>query len=77
MCSLTVNTFSIFEKIFSNIGGLMCAFRAHISKILIYKMIYIYPPRWTVCERIVEGDHLAVKWKLIIIGREVYILWHS
>ena len=31
----------------------------------------IYHPRWTVCERIVEGDHLVVKWKLIIIGREV------
>ena len=30
----TINTFSIPDKIFSNIGGLMCALRTHISKIL-------------------------------------------
>ena len=36
-----VNTFSIFEKIFPNIGYLMCALRAHISKILInYAVLY-------------------------------------
>ena len=33
-----VNTFSIPEKIFPNIGDLMCALRVHISKIL-----HIYP----------------------------------
>ena len=29
-----VNTFSIPDKIFPNIGGLMCALRAHINRTL-------------------------------------------
>ena len=36
-----VNTFSIFKKIFPNIGGLMCALRAHINQTIIYLLLGI------------------------------------
>ena len=54
-----LTAFSIPEKMFLNIDSLMCALRAHISKILYYIQTFPYKVDFSLCTAVNRGTSFA------------------